>query len=42
VYDNSGDGPVRLATFVEGEVIGRPRWPAWTPVALTNRWPSEK
>jgi predicted ABC-type ATPase len=40
VYDNSGGGPVRLATFVEGEVIGRPRWPAWTPAALTNRWPT--
>jgi predicted ABC-type ATPase len=40
VYDNSRGGPVRLATFVEGEVVGRPRWPTWTCTALTNRWPA--
>jgi len=37
VFDNSGQGPVTIATFVGGEVVGRPRWPAWIPSELTDR-----
>ena len=39
VFDNSGDGPTTVATFVAGDVIGRPRWPSWTPSELSVRWP---
>jgi predicted ABC-type ATPase len=39
VLDNSGAGPATVATFVEGEAVGRPRWPAWAPDDLTRRWP---
>lgn len=38
VYDNAGPGPVTVATFVAGEVVGRPRWPSWTPALLVTRW----
>lgn len=40
VFDNSGPGPVTIAIFVEGYVVGAPRWPAWAPEALTSRWPA--
>jgi predicted ABC-type ATPase len=40
VFDNTGDGPRTIATFVNGGSIGAPRWPAWTPQALTDRWPT--
>ncbi|HEX2284555.1 MAG TPA: AAA family ATPase [Mycobacterium sp.] len=41
VYDNSGlAGPRIVAQLAAGEVIGSPRWPAWTPRPLTSRWPS--
>lgn len=39
VFDNSGTGPDTVATFVAGEIVGGPRWPAWTPSALTTTWP---
>lgn len=39
VFDNSGVGPVSIATFVGGGPIGAPSWPAWAPRALTERWP---
>ena len=39
VFDNSGPNPTTVATFVAGDVIGRPRWPAWTPTELVERWP---
>lgn len=39
VFDNSGAGPATVATFVEGDPVGRPRWPAWAPDDLTRRWP---
>ncbi len=40
VFDNSGPSPVTIATFVAGDGIGRPRWPAWTPTELVERWPT--
>lgn len=40
VYDNSGPGPVGVATFVAGDIVGAPRWPDWMPDALTVRWPA--
>lgn len=40
VFDNSGPGPRTVATFVAGEVVGAPRWPAWMPAELADRWPS--
>jgi predicted ABC-type ATPase len=39
VFDNSGPGPATIATFVAGEIVGAPRWPAWIPEALSARWP---
>ena len=39
VFDNSGDGPKTIATFVNGGSVGAPRWPAWMPQALADRWP---
>ena len=39
VFDNSGPGPVTVATFIAGEIIGAPRWPDWTPEVLAARWP---
>lgn len=40
VFDNSGDGPRTVVTFVAGDIVGRPRWPSWTPGALMQRWPT--
>ncbi len=40
VFDNSGSGPVTIATFVAGDIVGAARWPDWTPEALTARWPA--
>lgn len=38
-WDNSThDGPSVVAEFVVGLPNGTPRWPRWTPEALTNRW----
>lgn len=39
VFDNSGEGPVTVATFVGGDVVGSPRWPSWTPEELVAQWP---
>jgi predicted ABC-type ATPase len=39
VFDNAGSGPVTIATFVAGEIVGAPRWPDWIPDALAARWP---
>lgn len=39
VFDNSGPGPVTIATFVAGDPVGACRWPAWAPAPLTARWP---
>jgi predicted ABC-type ATPase len=39
VFDNSGPGPVTVAIFVAGDVVGAPRWPGWMPEAFTSRWP---
>ncbi len=38
VFDNSGPGPETIAVFVGGHIVGRARWPAWAPAALTARW----
>jgi predicted ABC-type ATPase len=40
LFDNTGPGPVTIATFVAGDIVGAPRWPNWTPDALTAGWPS--
>lgn len=39
VFDNTGSGPVTIATFVAGDIVAAPRWPDWSPGALTARWP---
>lgn len=39
VFDNSGPGPTTIATFVDGDPIGRPRWPGWAPDVLIEHWP---
>jgi predicted ABC-type ATPase len=40
-WDNSSvDGPRQAAVFIEGVVVGTPTWPAWTPAALSDRWPA--
>ncbi|MBK5223931.1 MAG: zeta toxin family protein [Acidimicrobiia bacterium] len=38
VVDNSGPGPVTIATFVAGDIVGAPRWSDWAPGALASRW----
>jgi predicted ABC-type ATPase len=40
VFDNAGPDPITVATFVAGDVVGRPRWPAWAPAPLITGWPS--
>jgi predicted ABC-type ATPase len=40
VYDSSRlQGPVIVAQLSGGILVGSPRWPAWTPPALRDRWP---
>lgn len=39
VFDNTGPGPVTIATFVDGDIVGSPRWPDWIPDVLVVRWP---
>lgn len=39
-WDNSRfDGAEKVAAFTYGEPDWTPKWPAWTPDALTTRWP---
>jgi len=41
LLDNSAfDGPVKVATFVGGGLVGPARWPGWTSAELTARWPA--
>lgn len=40
VFDNAGPGPVTVATFVAGDIVGAPRWPTWAPEVLVARWPA--
>ncbi len=35
-YDNSGDRPRTVASFIGGEVVGLARWPDWTPDVLAR------
>lgn len=35
-YDNAGDRPRSVASFIGGEPVGVARWPAWTPGALVR------
>lgn len=38
-WDNSKlDGPLLVAELENGVSLGRPKWPAWTPAVLTERW----
>ncbi len=40
-WDNAGhDGPDQVALFIDGQPVGRPRWPVWTPPELARRWPT--
>jgi predicted ABC-type ATPase len=40
VYDSSRlRGPVIVAQMSRGLSIGSPRWPAWAPLPLRDRWP---
>ena len=36
VYDNAGDRPRSVASFIGGELIGVAQWPTWTPDALVR------
>lgn len=38
-YDNTGDRPQTVASIIGGEIVGRPRWPDWTPHVLTQLTP---
>lgn len=41
IWNNSAlAGPALVATFAGGRIVGSIDWPAWTPEALTSRWPS--
>jgi predicted ABC-type ATPase len=33
-YDNSGDRPRSVASFIAGELVGTAHWPDWAPEAL--------
>jgi predicted ABC-type ATPase len=38
-WDNARrDGPIEVATFIDGIEVYAPHWPAWTPAALRTRW----
>ncbi len=38
-WDNSMlDGPHLVAELAHGQLLARPEWPPWTPVALSGRW----
>lgn len=40
-WDNTRhDGPSEVATFLDGVPVYAPRWPAWAPADLVDRWPS--
>ena len=40
-WDNAGhDGPDQVALSIDGQPVGRPRWPLWTPAELARRWPA--
>lgn len=39
VFDNAGPAPITIATFVDGDIVGSPRWPDWIPLTLSARWP---
>ncbi|MFD4183954.1 ATPase, partial [Rhodococcus sp. NPDC058514] len=37
VYDNTAADVTRIvARFVDGEAVGEPTWPAWTPADLVQ------
>jgi predicted ABC-type ATPase len=36
LYDNSGDRPRSVASFIRGELAGAARWPDWTPDTLVR------
>jgi predicted ABC-type ATPase len=39
-WDNSTiDGPALIAELAGGNLLGRPKWPDWTPPIITERWP---
>jgi predicted ABC-type ATPase len=41
VWDNSSSNePEMVALFSDGVTVGNPRWPTWTPVELSKRWPA--
>jgi predicted ABC-type ATPase len=41
LLDNAAfDGPVKVATFIGGVLVGPARWPAWAADELTSRWPA--
>ncbi|MDA8317302.1 MAG: zeta toxin family protein [Actinomycetota bacterium] len=38
-WDNSTlDGPELVAELANGQLLAPPRWPSWSPEALTGRW----
>lgn len=38
-WDNSTlDGPLLVAEIEKGILLGKPKWPTWTPIALLERW----
>jgi predicted ABC-type ATPase len=39
-WDNSTiDGPALVAELAGGNLVGRPKWPGWTPPIIAERWP---
>jgi predicted ABC-type ATPase len=41
-WDNSRlDGPLLVAEIEKGMLLSTPKWPSWTPVALSERWAAE-
>jgi predicted ABC-type ATPase len=38
-WDNSTlDGPLLIAEVENGVLLSKPKWPAWTPIALIQQW----